>query len=254
MFTIVSIGMTLWVVLFFQSWPLTIIAKSPGAIGIGVWVFSYVLTWVVFHTFFDFSVMKGAPFYSDALDPRGLFDAWNALSFIVTAVLVMMFFVVLDFWPVTLLAVAVPVLGRQPLFGIVSSVLAILAAGLLWAAAIVGGGMDVVNYLVRIPVAGLFGVFIMLVMMQTAPFQKVRQPLKGVLLLAVVGVLAAALYKAYAISSEFLVGALPNEAPSHALDIWIATAMLSVTFPLFIIVGDSLAFWPLARTRVEKGS
>ena len=39
---------------------------------------SYVVTAVLFEVFFDYGWLKGAPVYDAALDPAGLFNAWDA--------------------------------------------------------------------------------------------------------------------------------------------------------------------------------
>jgi len=247
MFTIVSVCGAFWLVAVFQCWPMAALSKHPAVIGLGVFVLSYVVTWVTFRLGFDFTVMTGAPFYAAALDPHGAFPAWNALSYIVTTVSVIMWFVMLDFWPSTTIAAAFPALSRQPLFGLLNAALVLTIAGGMWTLGVTVMHMDVVDYMVRVPVSGLFGEFIMLVMMQTAPFQTTRQPVKGILLLGLVVVLAVAMYRAYAAAAFLLVGAMPSGAPSYGLDLWIATAMLSVTFPVFVALGDGFAFWPLSR-------
>ena len=169
------------------------------------------------------------------------------LGDIVTTVSVIMWFVMLDFWPSTTIAAALPALSRQPLFGLLNAALVLIIAGGMWTLGVTVMHMDVVDYMVRVPVSGLFGEFIMLVMMQTSPFQTTRQPVKGILLLGLVVVLAVAMYRAYAAAAVLLVGAMPSGAPSYGLDLWIATAMLSVTFPVFVALGDGFAFWPLSR-------
>lgn len=247
MFTILSVCTCFWIVAVFQCWPLTALSKSPAVIGLGVLVLAYGSAWVVFRATFDFAAMKGAPFYLAALDPGGMAPAWNALSYIVTTVSVIMAFVMLDFWPTATLARVIPVLGRQPLFGLASAALVLVLAALMWQAGVRVLGMDVVDYMVRVPVSLLFGEFIMLVMMQTAPLQSVAQPLKGLVLLALASVLAVAMYALYAKAAVVLVGPMPAGAPTYGLDLWIATAMLSVTFPVFVAFGDGLAYWPLSR-------
>ncbi|TAN61304.1 MAG: hypothetical protein EPN20_12615 [Magnetospirillum sp.] len=248
MFTIVSVCCAFWLVAVFQCWPVAALSRHPGVIGLGVFVLAYVATYVVFRFGFDFAAMAGAPFYAAALDPHGAFAAWNALSFIVTTVSVIMAFVLLDFWPSATIAAAMPVLSRQPVFGLLNAVLVLAIAGAMWTLGVRVLGMDVVDYMVRVPVSGLFGEFIMLVMMQTAPFQTSRQPVKGLLLLGLVVVLAVVMYRLYAVAAVLLVGAMPSGAAGgYGLDLWIATAMLSVTFPVFVALGDGFAFWPLSR-------
>ncbi|CAA7625564.1 conserved membrane hypothetical protein [Candidatus Terasakiella magnetica] len=247
MYTIVSVCTAFWLVAVFQCWPMSAVSGHPAVIGIGVYVLAYVSAWVLFRTCFDFGAMKDAPFYIAALDPKGAFPAWNALSYIVTTVAVIMWFVMLDFWPTATLATMIPALGRQPLFGLTSAVLVLAIAAGLWLLGVRVLHMDVVDYMVRVPVSALFGEFIMLVMMQTAPFQTVRQPLKGLILLVLVVILAVAMYAVYKTAATILVGAMPSGAPTYGMDLWIATAMLSVTFPVFVAMGDGFAFWPLSR-------
>jgi len=247
MFTIVSVCCAFWLVAVFQCWPMAAMSKHPGVIGLGVFVLAYVTALITFRLGFDFGAMKDAPFYAAALDPKGAFPAWKALAFIVTTVSVIMWFVLLDFWPSATIAAAIPALGRQPLFGLLNAVLVLAASWVVWTLGIKVMGMDVVDYMVRVPVSGLFGEFIMLVMMQTAPFQTIRQPVKGLLLLVLVVVLAVVMYRVYAAAAVMLVGAMPGGAPTYGLDLWIATAMLSVTFPVFVALGDGFAFWPLSR-------
>jgi hypothetical protein len=213
-----------------------------------------VAAWLVFHFGFDFSGLKGAPFYAEALDPKGLFPAWNVLAFVVTTVTVILWFVLMDFWPTTTLAAALPFLSRQPLFGLISAALVLAISWGMWTFFISLLGMDVVDYLVRVAVSGLFGEFILLVMMQTAPFQSLTQPLKGVVMLPVIAVLAVAMYTLYKGAALALVGPMPAGAPAYQLDLWIATAMLSVTFPIFVALGDGFAFWPLSRQALRPAT
>jgi hypothetical protein len=247
MFTIVSVCTAFWIVAVFQCWPMTAASKHPAVIGLGVFVLAYLSCWVVFRVAFDFAAMKDAPFYLAALDPHGAFPAWNALAFIVTTVSVIMWFVMLDFWPTAVIAGLVPGAEKQPVFGLISAALVIGLAALAQGLCVSVLHMDVVDYMVRVPVSGLFGEFIMLVMMQTAPVQTVRQPAKGLILLALVCVLALVMYRVYAAAAVFLVGPMPAGAPTYGLDLWVATAMLSITFPVFVAFGDGLAFWPLSR-------
>lgn len=246
MFTILSVCITFWMVVVLQCWPAKVLSAHPAAVGLGTWVLSYGVSWVIFHTTFDFSAMQGAPFYRADLDPHGLFPAWNALAFVVTSLAVVMWLVMLDFWPSTAIVKAIPSLGNQPMFGVLSAVVALALTAVVWVLCVRVVGMDVVDYLVRVPVSALFGEFIMLAMMQTAPFQAVRQPLKGLILLPVVAVLAVITHKLYQVVALALVGPMASGAPTYGLDLWIATAMLAVTFPLFVAYATGFGFWPLA--------
>ncbi len=247
MFTVISICTSFWVMPLFKCWPVTAVAKHPVALGLGVLLLAYGAAAVVWHFGFDFAAMQGAPFYQASLDPHGLVPAWNIFSFIVTASLVIIGFVMLDDWPVNAIADMLPVLGRQPLRAVTSAVLVLLLSGGLWSLCVSILHMDVVDYLVRVPVSGLFGQLIMLHMMQTAPFQALRQPVKGMALLVVTVALAGPMYWLYAQVATALVGPMASGAPGYVLDVWIATAMLAVTFPMFVTYGDAFGFWPLQR-------
>jgi hypothetical protein len=253
MFTVISVCTSFWVVPLLQCWPLTAVAKHPVGLGLGVLVLTYLSAWLVWQLGFDFTAMKDAPFYLASLDPHGAVAAWPIFTFIVTASLVIIGLVMFDYWPVTALAAAVPVLGRQPWRAVVSVVLVLAVSEAIWAFCVKALGMDVVDYLVRVPVSGLFGQLIMLHMMQTAPLQGTPQPVKGLIMMAVVVLLAMASYPLYASVALALVGPMASGAPGYQLDIWIATAMLSVTFPIFVTFGDGFGFWPLLRPAAAAG-
>lgn len=254
MFTIVSVCTAFWIVAVFQCWPATAVSKHPAIIGLGVFVLAYLSCWGLHLAAFDFAAMKDAPFYAARLDPHGAVPAWNALSFIVTSVSVIMWFVMLDFWPTATIVSKIPAAAKQPWFGLVSAALVIGLTAAIWLVCVRCLGMDVVDFMVRVPVSGLFGEFIMLVMMQTAPVQAMKQPTKGLVLLVVVAVLAVLTYQLYKTAAGVLVGPMPAGAPTYGLDLWIATAMLSVTFPVFVAFGGGFSFWPLSRVASPAGT
>lgn len=247
MFTVLSVCVSFWVMPLFQCWPVSAVTTHPVGIGIGCLLVTYIGAWAVWHLGFDFTAMQGAPFYQAALDPHGAFGAWPALSFIVTASLVIIGLVMFDFWPITKAAEVLPVLGRQPGRTVFAAVLVLAVTSAIYFGFVNGLHMDVVDYQVRVPVSGLFGQLILLHMMQTAPFQSMAQPFKGLALTILVVILAPLTYWLYSVAALTLVGPMPAGAPGYVLDVWIATAMLSVTFPLFVTYGDGFGFWPLKR-------
>ena len=245
MFAVVSVCVSFWVAPLLQCWPVTAITKHPLGIGLGVMVLTYGSAWLVWHFGFDFAAMKGAPFYLALLDPHGAVAAWNIFTFIVTASLVIIGLVMLDFWPIAAAARIVPILGTQPFQAVFSVGLVLAITAAIWTVGVSVLHMDVVDYMVRVPVSGLFGQLIMLHMMQTSPLQTAAQPGKGLGLLALVVVLAPAMYWLYVQAAVHLIGPMVGGPPGYDLDIWIATAMLGVTFPMFVTYGDALGFWPL---------
>jgi hypothetical protein len=60
------------------------------------------------------------------------------------------------------------------------------------------------------------------------------------------------MYWLYLAAAPLLTGrALASGAPAYELELWLASAMLAVTFPLIVLATDFLAFWPLRRGRAE---
>jgi hypothetical protein len=245
MFTILSVVITMWTVVVWQCWPIAAISKHPAVIGLGTLAFTYFITAIIFITFFNFNFLFDAPFYTLEADPSGYINAWTVLTFFLTTVAIIDALILLDFWPITWLQKKVPIFEKQPAFGIVSTVLILLFAYCIWHSFVTFLKMDVVEYMVEIIVSFIFGEFIMLVMMQTAPFTHLKQPYKGACLLISCGVLAFCMYWLYRFLSFYLVGPMVSGAPSYDLELWLATAMLSITFPLLIVFGEFMRFEPL---------
>ncbi|MCK2088417.1 hypothetical protein MXC99_09555 [Thauera aromatica] len=245
MYIILSIVATFWLVAVFQCWPSSAISSHPAALGLGTLMLSYLSAWVVFQSGFDFGAMKGAPFYHEHLDPRGAFPAWNILSYAITTVAVIMGLVLLEFWPIAAIVSRKPAFSAQPYFGLIATAIVLSVAGVVWAAGVGLSGMDTVDYLVRIPVSFIFGTFILLTLFQTAPFQKLAQPAKGCALIVGSALLALLTYGLYRFVSINAFGNIQAGPPAYDLDLWIATAMLSITFPLIVAYAEGFAFWPL---------
>jgi len=248
MYIILTVVATFWLVALFQCWPAAAFSSHPAAVGLGTLALAYLSAWVLFRVGFDFQAMAAAPFYVAALDPHGAIPAWNILSYVVTTVAVIMGMVLLDFWPFPALAARAPVWGRQPLFGLAVAVFVLLIAGLVWTAGVSLAGIDAVDYMVRLPVSFLFGTFVLLTLFQTSPFQRLAQPAKGVALIAGSAVLAVATYGLYRFIALATIVDIRAGAPTYGLDLWIATAMLSITFPMIVAYGDGFGFWPFVRT------
>jgi len=92
--------------------------------------------------------LRGAPVYVAALDPQGLFNAWKALVFCVTIVAAMFLIVDFDLWPLTMF----PKVMRQPVLGIVWSIIAVVLVGIAFFLGVGVAGMDPMTFLVRVPV------------------------------------------------------------------------------------------------------
>lgn len=238
MFTILSVVMTMWVVVVWQCWPINVFSSHPAVIGIGALLLTYLVTYLLFTSLFNFSFMSDAPFYNSAIDPGGSLNAWTALTYMLTTVAIIDALILLDFWPVYKWR------DKQFVFGLINTVLILGLSYLIWQFFVSYLGMDVVDYMVKVIVSFIFGEFIMLVMMQTAPFTNMKQPYKGCCLLVCCAILAVTMYWLYGELSIHLVGEMQSGAPNYDLDLWLASAMLSITFPLLIIIAEFFKFWP----------
>ncbi len=252
-FTIISVITTVWLTIPWQCWPMSAISKHPAVVGLGTLILAYIIVIIIYFTFMDFSFLKGAPFYRDWLDPQGAFNAWVTISFILSTAAIILAFAELDFWPFSSMAAKSPALGKQPVWGIMVTITVLILAYLLRKIFVDGFGMDTVVYAVRVPMCLIFGEFIMLLMFQTAPVQTVKQPLKGFILIIFTIILAVVMYYLYAWLSGFVHGKMPSGAPSYVFELWVATSLLSVTFPLITIYSSFFNFWPLTEPKpVEK--
>jgi hypothetical protein len=108
---------------------------------------------------------------------------------------------------------------------------------------------DPTVFLVKIAISWIFGEFIMLNCLQTAPFQTVAQPLKGILLIICAFILALIMYPIYGALECWIAGAaLPAGLKGgYAYELWIASAMLAVTFPMFVTYTGYFNFWPFTE-------
>jgi hypothetical protein len=252
LFIIFCVIITFWLVIPMQCWPMTAVTQQPLGIGLGTWFLSYALAYVLFQLFFEFGFLAGTPVFHPELDPQGLYNAWNSLSFAVTTLLVMMGFVLLDFWPISAIARLEERLGKQPLFGIIATLSVLVISALIWSFFVLFQRMDPVVYMVKVPVSMVFGEFIVLVMLQMSPVQNLAQPFKGLVLIGIALLLSIAMYAFYSAASEVLVGGLPAGAPGYQLDLWMASAMLAVTFPMFVLYAEFFNYWPFGGRALEE--
>ena len=239
--------MTLVLVVLFRCWPFTALTKNKGLIGVGTFVLTYVIAWVLFRVFFDFGFLKGAPVYVERLDPKGLFSAWQAVAFIVTLGAVLLLFLPFDFWPLSVLVAKRPALGKEPAFGLLSGGLALLVTFAFWGTLVGLGGMDPVVFLVRGTLALIFGIFIVLTLFQGAGLGRLKQPIKGVATTAAVIVAGVLVQVLYGWVAHRVDRGMAGGPPGYGLELWLATAWMSVTFPVIVVFCGALGFWPLVR-------
>lgn len=253
MFVIHSVVMLIWTGKIWHGWPMTIISPNKLVSGLLTLVFSYFLTYITFRLFFNFSAMQQAPFYQEALDPKGIFMAWPALAFSLTAAAFMLLLVITwESWPFTALEKKSPALGKQPLQGIMATILILLISYCLYFFCMEILKMDPVKFMVRVPVALIFGVFIVQNMMQGSLLSKVPQPHRGLLLTLIICMLGLLLHILYLTMAPILADMeLTSGAPGYQLELWVASAQLSVTFPFIILFAGFFNFWPLQRKTIK---
>jgi hypothetical protein len=102
-------------------------------------------------------------------------------------------------------------------------------------------------FLTEVTVPFIFGSIIVLNMLQNSLFARMTQPLKGVMntiAAAAVGLVLAHLYISLI---PMVTGPLPSGPPGYEREIWLANALLSVTFPFLIYHAVFFGFWPLVR-------
>lgn len=240
---ICSVIITFWLAIMWGGWPFTRLIRNPVAAGLVMLVACYAINYVLFRLLFGYEFMRGAPVYVPALDPHGYFNAWNVLVFYVTAIAVMFLLLNFDLWPFT----KSPALMKQPVLGTVWTVVML---GVGWLAFWLGVDvlkMNVVSFMVRVPIPFIFGTIIVLNMMHGSLFGKLQQPLKGLLnaiASAAIGVILARIYEALA---PILTGKVNPGPPSYDFEIWLASALLAVTFPFLIFYAEFFKMWPLHR-------
>ena len=212
--------------------------------GLAVLVAAYVVTYVVFVIFFNYDFLQGAPVYLQSA-PSGMFNGVSALVFYVTALAVMFLVLCFDLWPLTLF----PGVMKQPVLGVVWTLIALGGAALAISIGINSTGADPMAFLTEVTVPFIFGSIIVLNMLQNTLFGRMAQPLKGVLntvAAAAIGIFLANLYLALL---PLVSGPLASGPPGYDREVWLANALLGVTFPFLIYHAAFFGYWPLVGSK-----
>ena len=242
---VISIVCFAFFVLFvLKGWPFTLIPNRFIS-GLTFLAGLHAIGYGLFRLFFNFGFMSAAPFYSPALAPHGMFNAWVALTFYVAVVAAIMIALSFDLWPLT----SNPKLMSPRTLPFVWGAAALVTALALFAAFVNGLKLDVVVVMVRLLIAFVFGTIIVLIVFQGSLFAGVKQPLKGVLNVLTAAVAGGGLSIVYVYVSPLLCGMkLPGGAPQYVQEVWLASALLAVTFPFLSGLAGLFDFWPLLRT------
>jgi hypothetical protein len=240
---IVSVVIAFWAAIIFGAWPFKALIRNPVAAGLTMLLAAYVVNYLLFRVFFNYAFMQGAPVYVASLDPGGMFNALNALVFFVTSLVGMFTMANFDLWPLT----KSPRLMQQPILGVLWMLISLLIGGLAYWIGVGVMGMDVMAFLVTVPVPFIFGTIVVLNMLQNSLFGKLQQPVKGIANVIAVIVIGGALAQLYRALAPVVTGPLAAGPPTYDLEVWIASALLSVTFPFLIFFAEFFRFWPLGR-------
>jgi hypothetical protein len=241
--TIVSVAIMFWLAIIWGGWPFNALIPNPVGAGVAMLAACYGVTLVLFRIFFNYEFMREAPVYVASLDPQGLFNAWSALVVCVTALALMFLMLHFDLWPLT----KFPPLMKQPVLGAGWTAIALALGGALFEFGTAVLKMDPVVFLVRVPIPFIFGTIIVLNMLQNSLFGKLAQPLKGLANTGAAIAIGVALAQFYAGVASAVTGALTPGPPAYESEIWLASALLSVTFPFLIFFAEFFGFWPLKR-------
>jgi len=239
---IVSVVITFWMTIMWGGWPFVLIPNKLIA-SLTVLAGCYAVNYFLFRIFFSYNFMRDAPIYRPELDPNGLFNAWNATTFAVTCLALMFLLLHFDLWPFT----RTPSLMKQPVLGMVWTTVAVVLGAGLFAFGTSILGMAAPTFLVQVPIPFIFGSIIVLNMLSGSLFARYTQPLKGVfnlLAAAVIGKVLALLYGALA---STVTGPVVSGAPTFDFEVWLASALLAVTFPFMAYYTDFFQMWPLKK-------
>lgn len=247
---IASVIITFWLAIVWGGWPFHRLIKNPIGAGLALLAAAYLINYLLFRLLFDYGFMQGAPVYVPALDPHGLFNAWSVLVFYVTAIAGMFLVLNFDLWPFT----KFPALMKQPALGIVWTIVTLAVGGLAFQIGVKVMGMDAVAFMVRVPIPFIFGTIIVLNMLQGSLFARLAQPLRGLLNVTASAVIGIVLAEIYGLLAPVVTGAVKPGPPSYDFEIWLATALLSVTFPFLIFYAEFFGMWPLQKKAAQPNA
>jgi len=159
------------------------------------------------------------------------------------------FLILLDFWAISKLPPVAPLLGRQPWFGILALAFSTAVAWVMWIVFMRVLKMDLPAYQ-AVSVSMIYGMFILIVLMEVVPTLKAPQPGRGFLLIAIGAALALVGFLLHKYIAETVLG-LKAGPPGFDIEGWICSAMLAVTFPLMVTHASFFGFYPLKSERPE---
>jgi hypothetical protein len=248
-FSICVIVTTFFWTIAFGGWPFTAMIKNRLAAGLATWLACYVVGFAIYWICCDFTYLEGAPVYVPSADPKGLFTAWTVVVYYMAALTILFAWLCFDLWPLT----SNPGIMKQPTLGIVLVGASLVLGYVMYYVAVYPMTIQNVEFLLRVPIAFIFGTILVLNMCQNALFS-VAQPAKGVMNVVFSAVIGSVLMIGYQQLQPVLSGSLPPGPPpfqQEQFQVWTANAMLAVTFPFLVFYAAYFNFWPLAKPAAQ---
>jgi len=249
-FSICVIVTTFFWTIAFGGWPSTAMIKNPLAAGLATWLACYVVGFAIYWLCCDFTYLEGAPVYVPSADPKGLFTAWTVVVYYMAALTILFAWLCFDLWPLT----SNPGFMKQPTLGIVLVGASLVLGYAMYYVAVYPLTIQNVEFLLRVPIAFIFGTILVLNMCQNSLFN-VPQPAKGVMNVVFSAVIGSVLMIGYQRLQPVLSGSLPPGPPpfqQEQFQVWTANAMLAVTFPFLVFYAAYFNFWPLAKPAAQS--
>jgi hypothetical protein len=150
--------------------------KNPVAAGLATWLACYVVGFAIYWICCDFTYLQGAPVYVPSADPKGLFSAWSVPVYYMAALTILFAWLCFDLWPLT----SNPRIMKQPTLGIVLVGASLVLGYAMYYVAVYPMTIQNVEFLLRVPIAVIFGTILVLNMCQNSLF-RMTQPTKGVM-------------------------------------------------------------------------
>ncbi len=149
-----TVAVTFLAIVVWGCWPAAAIkGNHPAFVGFGTLILSYAVAYILWKTLFNFDFMQGAPFYAAVMPPSGAFNAFSILAFFLTSLTVVLMLMELDFWPLSRIPPKAPAMGKQPLWGIVVTIVVLVITYIIKTIFVDTMEMDPFVYTLKVPVA-----------------------------------------------------------------------------------------------------
>jgi hypothetical protein len=143
---------------------------------------------------------------------------------------------------------------KQPTLGIVLVGGSLVLGYALYYVGVYVAMIQNVEFLLRVPVAFIFGTIVVLNMCQNSVF-KMAQPAKGVMNIVFSAIVGSVLMIGYQQLQPVLSGPVPpgpEPFQREQFQVWTANVMLAVTFPFLVFYAAYFNFWPLVKPAPQE--